>query len=151
DHNQGLTVFRRSLYFRHAAEKQMEFLKLFDAASVTECYQRKESIIPQQALALFNSELSIRMARLLARELAGKHADVREFVTAAFEQTLTRQPTSAEMTDCLEFLDEQAKQNGETKSGPDDPQGKGPSHDPKLRAREGLVMVLLNHHEFVTV
>ena len=31
-----------SLYFRHAAEKQMEFLKLFDAASVTECYQRKD-------------------------------------------------------------------------------------------------------------
>src|SRR5262249_1740796 len=47
DQNLGLSVPRRSLYFRHAAEKQMEFLKLFDAASVTECYQRKESILPQ--------------------------------------------------------------------------------------------------------
>ena len=70
DYHLGMTVFRRSLYFRHAAEKEMEFLKLFDAASVTECYQRKESIIPQQALALFNSELTIRMSRHLARELA---------------------------------------------------------------------------------
>ena len=52
DHAIGLTVPRRSLYFRHAAEKQMEFLKLFDAAAVTECYQRKESVVPQQALAL---------------------------------------------------------------------------------------------------
>src|SRR5262249_37518236 len=38
DHSLGLTVPRRSLYFQHAAEKQMEFLMLFDAPSVTECY-----------------------------------------------------------------------------------------------------------------
>src|SRR5262249_52265314 len=37
DQNVGMTNFRRSMYFRHAAEKEMEFLKLFDAASVTEC------------------------------------------------------------------------------------------------------------------
>src|SRR5207237_3617202 len=36
DHRQGLTVPRRSLYFRHAPEKQMEFLELFDAASMVE-------------------------------------------------------------------------------------------------------------------
>src|SRR5207248_2350486 len=56
-HAQGLTTPRRSLYFQHAQEKQMEFLKLFDAAAVTECYQRKESVQPQQALALANSAL----------------------------------------------------------------------------------------------
>src|ERR1700722_5635886 len=54
DHNPGLVVARRSLYFRHAPEKQMEFLMLFDAASVNECYRRSESIVPQQALALAN-------------------------------------------------------------------------------------------------
>ena len=70
DYTQGLTVNRRSLYFRHAHEKQMEFLKLFDAAAVTECYQRKESIVPQQALALANSELTLVQARIIARELA---------------------------------------------------------------------------------
>ena len=47
DHHAGLTVPRRSLYFRHAAEKQMEFLRIFDAAGVTECYRRKESILPE--------------------------------------------------------------------------------------------------------
>ena len=51
DHHLGLTVPRRSLYFQHAAEKQMEFLQIFDGAGVTECYRRKESILPQQALA----------------------------------------------------------------------------------------------------
>ena len=48
DHQLGLTSRRRSLYFRHAAEKQMEFLTLFDAASVNECYRRSESLVPQQ-------------------------------------------------------------------------------------------------------
>src|SRR5262249_33592596 len=38
DQHAGLKVPRRSLYFRHAAEKQMEFLAIFDAAGVTECY-----------------------------------------------------------------------------------------------------------------
>jgi hypothetical protein len=149
DHHQGMTTFRKSLYFRHAAEKEMEFLKLFDAASVTECYQRKESIIPQQALALANSELAIRMARLLARDLAKKHADPTAFVTALFERTLTRPPTATELAECLTFLDEQQKQPASATSI--DADGKRPAPDPTLRAREGLAVVLLNHHEFVTV
>jgi hypothetical protein len=148
-----LTVFRRSLYFRHAAEKQMEFLKLFDAASVTECYQRKDSVIPQQALALANSELSIRMARLVARDLAGKIAsDPAAFVTAAFERVLSRPPTSSETAECIAFLTEQAAEHA--KSPPknsDDPSGRTPAKDPALRARENLIQVLFNHHEFVTV
>jgi hypothetical protein len=69
DQQSGLTVYRRSLYFRHAHEKQMEMLKLFDAAGVTECYQRRESIVPQQALALVNSPLSEAMAKRLAQQL----------------------------------------------------------------------------------
>ena len=69
-HEFGLKIPRRSLYFQHAAEKQMEFLQIFDAPGVTECYRRKESILPQQALALANSELSLRMARRLAGVLS---------------------------------------------------------------------------------
>jgi hypothetical protein len=150
DQNEGLKVFRRSLYFRHAAEKEMEFLKLFDAASVTECYQRKESIVPQQALALANSELTIRMARLLARDLNSGHAADRQFVTALFERTLSRVPTSAELAECLAFLAEQTRQFP-SGAGPDDLDGRKPSSHPGLRAREGLAIVMLNHHEFVTI
>lgn len=150
DHEQGMTVFRRSLYFRHAAEKEMEFLKLFDAASVTECYQRKESIIPQQALALFNSELTVRMARILARDLSKTHADPRTFVGAAFELVLSRPPTPEESSECVSFLDEQRKLFPASSAAPD-ADGRRPAPDPTLRARENLVGVLLNHHEFVTV
>ena len=46
DYEMGFQVPRRSLYFRHAAEKEMTFLKIFDAAAVTECYQRKSSVMP---------------------------------------------------------------------------------------------------------
>ena len=58
-----------SLYYRHAHEKQAEFLRLFDAANVAECYERSESIIPQQALALANSSLVESNARTLAAKL----------------------------------------------------------------------------------
>ena len=36
---------------------QMDMLKVFDVASPNECFQRSESIVPQQALALANSKL----------------------------------------------------------------------------------------------
>ncbi len=125
-HAQGLAVPRRSLYFQHAQEKQMEFLKVFDAAPVTECYRRKESILPQQALALANSDLVRQHAKRLAGELAAKAgADDAAFVTAAFERVLSRPPTAAERAECVAFL--------------------------KQRPRESLVVVLMNHHEFVTI
>jgi hypothetical protein len=143
DQNQGLTVPRRSIYFRHAQEKQMEFLKLFDLAAVTECYQRKESVLPQQSLALFNSELTLRHARLLAGELAARTGgDSAAFTLVAFERVLSRPPTAAETAECVGFLKEQARRYSEAKA---------PSADAARRARENLVHVLMNHHDFVTV
>ena len=59
DYNKGEETRRRSIYLRHAYEKQMTMLVLFDAASPNECYRRSESIIPQQALALLNSTLAL--------------------------------------------------------------------------------------------
>jgi hypothetical protein len=147
DHNQGLTVFRRSLYFRHAAEKQMPFLKLFDAAAVTECYERKASIIPQQALALANSELVIDCARRLTRRISQQSfAEERAFAAAAFEQVLARPATSAELDECVKFLAERATvyQSAPVPAG-------SPAIDPTLRARENLIHVLFNHNDFVTI
>ncbi len=134
DHHLGLTVPRRSLYFQHAAEKQMEFLTLFDPASVNECYRRSESVIPQQALALANSPLALAQARLLARELSDEagQADA-AFLRAGFEQVLGRPPSAEELSVCARFLAAQSA----TLSPP--------------RARENLVHVLLNHNDFVTI
>jgi hypothetical protein len=155
DHQKGLTIPRRSLYFQHAAEKQMEFLQIFDGAGVTECYRRKDSILPQQALALANSDLSLRQARRLARALS-LHAgsDTASFVITAFEQVLTRGPTEMERIECLGFLGEGAGGASASIAAPNtqaDPEGKAPAVDPALRRRESLVHVLLNHHDFVTI
>src|SRR5205823_13424981 len=65
----GEAYRRRSLYFRTSADTQMLFLKLFDMADARDCYERAESVVPQQALALSNSKLSRRVARTLARKL----------------------------------------------------------------------------------
>ena len=47
----------------------MSFLDQFDAASPTECYERRESVVPQQALALHNSALALNVSR--GREATG--------------------------------------------------------------------------------
>lgn len=142
DHALGLTSRRKSLYFRHAAEKQMEFLKIFDAAGVTECYQRRDSILPQQALALSNSELALRESRRLARTLAA--ADAASFAKAAFEKVLCRPPTDKELAECTAYLGNLIS----PMPSPDDPK---PAAEPSARLRESLVHVLMNHHEFVTL
>jgi len=74
DNAQGLSSRRRSIYLRTAAEKEVEFLKIFDGASVTECYTRRPTVVPQQALALANSELTLKEAGVLAIKLAAEHS-----------------------------------------------------------------------------
>jgi hypothetical protein len=152
-YTQGMAVPRRSLYFQNAAEKQMPFMEIFDGPSVVECYERKQAIMPQQALALHNNDLVRRHARLLARQLSAQCKDNAEFITLAFEQVLTRRPNSAELAECSGFLEKMTKDHGAAKQAPGaaDAEGRTPSPDPAIRAREQLVHVLMNHHEFVTI
>jgi hypothetical protein len=157
DQSQGEAVLRRSIYLRHAHEKQMEFLKLFDAANINECYQRNESLIPQQALAVANSGLSLEGSRVLAKRLSGDAASSvgdADFIFAAFEQVLCRPPTDEERKECEKFLADQAQRLSEPKSlAAFGGKGRGvsPSSDPRQRARENLVHVLFNHNDFVTI
>ena len=135
----------------------MLFLELFDMAAPTECYERRESVVPQQALALANSELTVLQARHLARRLlADASAEVGHYITMAFEQILSRPPTSEELATCASFLDSQTRyfQNnasnlGATTANHDELDK--PSADPGTHARENLVHVLLNHHDFVSI
>ncbi len=159
DHGQGLVVPRRSIYFRHAREKQMEFLTIFDAASPIECYQRETSIRPQQAFALMNSGLALTQARQLAQRLTESTTPEqgesdRAFVRAAFETVLTRRPTAEEETVCCQFLREQQARLSNPQHlqaiGSGDA-GRAAATDPAQRARENLILVLFNHNDFVTV
>ena len=159
DFAEGESVLRRSLYFRHAYEKQMRFLVLFDAASPNECYRRSESIVPQQALALVNSTLSICQSRVLARSLTEEAGTGQEFddafLAAAFEQVLCRQPSAEERAACNEFLRSQSARLTAPDSLTSVANGAAvpvaASEEPAQRARENLVHVLMNHNDFVTV
>ena len=157
DHHLGLSSRRRSLYFCHAAEKQMEFLNLFDEASVNECYRRSVSIVPQQALALSNSSLALAQSRRLARTLSQQvgTGDSSAFVKAGFEQVLSRPPTAQELAACQKFLRDQAARLAESKkltaSLGVPASTVPPATDPVQRAREGLIHVLMNHNDFVTI
>jgi len=144
---------RRSVYFRFNTEYQVGFLEPFDLASPTECYRRHESVAPQQALALFNSALTLNQSRQLAKRLAALEAE--PFVVAAYEAILSRPPTPAERERCAAFLREQAALYA--KPGPltPFPPAAGtvtpPATDPAQRAREDLLGVLFNHNDFVTI
>ena len=151
----GQTSRRRSLYFRFNTEYRMLFIDQFDAASPTECYQRGESVLPQQALALANSALALNGSRRLARRLAERARGPGEFVTAAFESVLGRPPSAEERTRCERFLREQAALVRNPSRLTPFPASAGavvpPSADPGQRARENLILVLFNHNDFVTI
>jgi hypothetical protein len=153
-YTQGMTVPRRSIYFQHAAEKEMEFLQIFDGPNVTECYERKPAIVPQQALAMYNNDLVRTHARLLARKLHDQaKVDGKAFVVLAYEHVLCRAPTAEEIATCQAFLEKQTKVHTEKNPPPAGnwANGSAPHPDPQVRAREQLVHVLMNHHEFVTI
>jgi len=140
DHREALTSRRRSIYLRHASEKQAEFLQIFDGPGITECYQRRPSVIPQQALALGNSSLVLEQARLLAARLIPASGGSSERLIAdAFSRVLGRRPTPAEERECLGFLN------------PPQPVSASASEKARQRAVENLVLVLFNHSDFVTI
>ncbi len=127
DQNSSLTTFRRSLYYRHAPEKQSEFLRLFDAANMNECYERSQNINPQQALALANSVLVETQSKSLAAKLSKEAPTDEAFIETAFIAILGRKASEPERGECAGFL----------RGGP--------------TSREGLVHVLFNHNDFVTI
>ena len=161
DPNTGLTVPRRSLYFRSAKEKKVTFLAMFDSANVVECYRRSESIVPQQALAMTNSPLTQAQARLLTKRLTAEvGAEMTplindRFVEVAFQQVLARPVTAVEKEACIAFLAAQTQRFSDPKSLTTFNAGVDthvpPATIPHVRARENLVHVLLNHNDFVTI
>jgi len=160
DPTKASTVLRRSVYFRHTPDDKPAMLQVFDAPNPEECFRRIESVMPQQALALANGDLSISQARRLARALSAEIGAVgpqtsADFIQAAFETLLARLPSAAELRNCREFLTRQTELLAHPEKlakfeGTGDLAEK-PSPDPQQRAREGLVHVIMNHHDFVTI
>ncbi|WP_029247508.1 DUF1553 domain-containing protein [Schlesneria paludicola] len=161
DENAGMDVPRRSLYFRNSKEKKMTFLDTFDRPNVVDCYRRTESIIPQQALALANSSLlyaeSRRLAGVLSQRVGSddQPGTTKQFILAAYQQILSRDPSESELQECDAFLTAQTERyrhpDGLQKFPTGTANSVAPSEIPHQRARENLVHVLFNHNDFIHV
>jgi hypothetical protein len=150
---------RRSIYFQYADEKMSKLLQVFDNPSVNECYRRNESVVPQQALAMANSDVSLNESRLLAKKLSEsvskEQQPEQEFVRLAYEHILAREPSSTELSECGEFLKKQSELLKDPAKlaalGGGEKATVQPATDPIQRAREDLTLVLFNHNDFVTI
>ena len=140
ENSEALTTFRRSLYYSVFPEQggKSAMGELFDAPDALECYRRSRSIIPQQALALTNSDLVHQLSVAIVQAAGEKPPD--EFVIACFERILSRVPTPQELQICLEALKNQSELLAKTNAT-----------DAALRAKSSLVRALLNHNDFVTI
>ncbi|HJS08577.1 MAG TPA: hypothetical protein VJ809_12985, partial [Pirellulales bacterium] len=102
-------------------------------------------------------ELTVREARRLARRLFDDSSfNAAIYVAAVFESVLSRTPTIDEVEMCLGFLRQQTSRFGAEPerfgaTTADAADLSRPSANPAMRARENLVHVLLNHHEFVSI
>ncbi len=100
--------------------------------------------------------MSFSHSHLLARKISDKVGqNAKHFVERVFERVLGREPSRGELEESLKFLGQQTAllvnpqeltqfESGSSGELP-------PSTDPSLRAREGLVHVLFNRNEFVTI
>ena len=109
---------------------------------MTECYQRKESILPQQALALANSELTLRQragcsARSDRRPAPTRRASSRPRSSACCRARRPPRSWRSARRSCTSSRVDGRRRIADA------------GHRP--RARENLVHVLLNHHDFVTM
>jgi len=125
DPTKSETSPRRSLYFVQNADTEHRLLGTFDNANVLECYRRNDSIVPQQALALTNSQLSHDCAEAMAAQLRSLPDDA--FVEQAFLAILGRPPKPPEQSLTLQGLQ-------------------------SLHGNRALlIQTLLNHNDFVTL
>ncbi|WP_233200457.1 DUF1553 domain-containing protein [Blastopirellula marina] len=126
---------RRSLYFFHSNNERNLFLLTFDEAEVTECYLREQSVVPQQALAMTNSDLVLGSAESISGRISEVNHGDEDFIRAAFKTILGIHPDEEELSASQAALEAWAQlENGSTAD-----------------ARSNLVWILLNHNDFVTV
>ena len=131
---------RRSLYYVHSHNEHQKFLSMFDDASVLECYRRADSIVPQQALALENSELASRLALRIAARISDNSAlrSDEDFVRAAFQTVLSADATEQEVAASVKAMQDFRQLTAE-------------SAGTSSRARTMLIHALINHNDFVTI
>jgi hypothetical protein len=138
--NQQNDSLRRSIYFFHSNNERNTFLTTFDEALVKECYRRDQSIVPQQALALSNSQLVLDSAKSIAERIDSQHSQEDDFIAQAFLEVLGIKP-DVQMIASSKLAMQQWQALDDTGLGQGSP----------IKDRILLVWTLLNHNDFVTL
>ena len=146
ENSESLTTQRRSLYYSFYPEQggQSPLGELFDGPDALDCYRRTRTIIPQQALAMTNSDVVHKMSAAIVANWnsVDQAGETERFVVEMFEQILSRVPTSTEQQICIDAFETQRALS--TKSGVDEAAA--------IRsAGESVVRALFSHNDFVTV
>ncbi len=133
----GRSVFS---YWKRARKHPM--FEVFDQPdTMVSCERRNITTVPTQALTLLNSEFVLLQSQHFAarvRHAAGPSPDGQ--IRTAYQVALSRNPSSREMADNLQFLEQQRAHHGVTPDG-----------DPHLLALTDLCNVILNLNEFLYV
>lgn len=138
---------RRSLYYFHSKNERNKLLSVFDDANVLDCYRRASSIVPQQALALENSELAQELAIKIVNQMEPASSD-RDFIAGAFRKVLGYEPNDQEVSLSLRFLQVQK----EGSPGPSDTeQASNRSNAESISPKAAFLLALLNHNDFITI
>ncbi len=151
ENKDALTTNRRTLYYSSFPESggKSALGELFDAPDPLDCYRRTSSIVPQQALALTNSDLvhQVSAAIVAAWQEPTSSAPADEpddatarFIEELFARILCRSPGAEERRLCREILDQQQQLATDSQSAA-----------ALTQAYESLTRILLNHNDFVTV
>jgi hypothetical protein len=101
---------RRSLYLSVRRNFLPAMLLAFDTPiPFSTVGRRTVSNVPAQALILLNDPFVHQQAEVWARSVLARPASARDRVSEMYLRALSRPPTAAELTACLEFIDRQAE------------------------------------------
>ncbi len=102
---------RRSIYLLRRRSTPVTLLEVFDAPRLeTNCIMRRQSNVPSQALVLWNGDLVRESARFFAgRIIDTAGPDREEQIKKIYLTALTRTPSSLELGDALQSLEQMSQ------------------------------------------
>lgn len=102
---------RRSIYFRVKRSQQIPMMALFDAPDALQSISnRPETTVAPQALTLLNANHIQALATSFAQRLTEEHPAVPDMVRAGYREALGRYPTADELSESIEFIDQQQRE-----------------------------------------
>jgi mono/diheme cytochrome c family protein len=104
----GPETYRRAVYHQNARASVVDLMTEFDQPDCAySTPERAETTTPLQALTMLNHQFTLDMAEALAERLRSEGGDKPEQqIEHAFALCYGRQPTKAEISDCLALIEE---------------------------------------------